>query len=848
MQISAIQARYIMKYFNWYPRLLKRVETKIFYANIAVRILLPLSVILCSLYLFFAWDRHQRAAEAEAIQLVQVAGIFFQSNYAEAISDGPERKKIADSLELLVTTIKHVQYAYILSQNNEILILADATGAYPPDAQLVSQKCEESIKSNHHFLDAGKCIFAISSTACGTYIDALTPVYDKNGSVLAGLGFRYLSSEWYKALWIDLLPDIAVALFFVLLVGVWSNFLCRYAVLHGLSNHLMFQKNLYRKIFEQAPIGIALADCDKGAISPGFNSINPAGEVILGRSGTELLHINWTQLTHPKDLEVEFPQFQRFTEGKIDAYSCEKRLFKPDGTCVWVNVKLVKLVTNPVHDTMYLCLFEDISGRKKAEGFLRESERSKAAFLSHLPGMAYRCQYDEDWTMEYVSDGCEALTGYTSHDLIGTHKISYAGLIAPQFRMPILKNLARPLAEKNKFHMEYEIITKEGEHKWVLDMGQGVYDDFGNIEAIEGIVLDVTVQKKQKGQIVFLKEHDQLTGIYSRNRLQSEIKKLDHPSNWPLSVIVCDINGLRVINDAYGNEQGDKLIIKVAYLLQKCCKPGQVLGRVGGDEFMILLPCTDAQGAHKLSEDIHSEVERYNHGKKQSHYAISLSVGYSTKHSGYQKIDNVVKYAEKYLKNTKLLNRQSYHSAIVSSIMAALYAKSQETEEHGQRLGQYARLIGENLGLGLADLDDLQLLSKLHDIGKIGIDDRILNKPGKLTDEEWKMMKQHPEIGYRIALSTPQLEHIAKYILHHHERWDGAGYPRGLKGDTIPLLSRILAIVDAYDAMTEDRVYRQAMSHQCALEEIKRQAGTQFDPQLSDLFIKLLNQNKVIIQ
>ena len=218
-------------------------------------------------------------------------------------------------------------------------------------------------------------------------------------------------------------------------------------------------------------------------------------------------------------------------------------------------------------------------------------------------------------------------------------------------------------------------------------------------------------------------------------------------------------------------------------------------------------------------------------------YAISVSIGHGTKETEDQQIQDVTRAAEEYLNSGKLLNQNSSHSAVISSIMAALYAKSQETEEHGQRLGRVCQVIGEQLGLAPKDLDDLQLLSKLHDIGKIGIDDRIINKPGKLSEDEWKIMKQHPEIGYRIAMATPQLEHIAEYILYHHEHWDGTGYPMGLKGFEIPIISRILAVADAFDAMTEDRVYRRALSREDALKEIERNAGTQFDPKIARLFV-----------
>lgn len=269
-----------------------------------------------------------------------------------------------------------------------------------------------------------------------------------------------------------------------------------------------------------------------------------------------------------------------------------------------------------------------------------------------------------------------------------------------------------------------------------------------------------------------------------------------------------------------------------------------VFGHVSEDGFMLLMPCAGNKEANSLIVEIQRTIERYNRTEKQSRYEISLSIGYSTKESNGQSMEEIEKIAEGHLKHHKLLNQKSSHHAIVSSAMATLYAKSQETEEHGQRLTYLTSMIGEHLDLEQKVLDDLQLLSLLHDIGKIGIDDRILNKPDKLTNEEWKQMKHHTEIGYRIAMSTPQLKHIAECILHHHERWDGTGYPKGLKGAEIPLLSRVLAVADAYDAMTEDRIYRRALSWESSIEEIEKCTGTQFDPDIARLFVELVRKQK----
>ncbi|MDD4076822.1 MAG: HD-GYP domain-containing protein, partial [Bacilli bacterium] len=173
-----------------------------------------------------------------------------------------------------------------------------------------------------------------------------------------------------------------------------------------------------------------------------------------------------------------------------------------------------------------------------------------------------------------------------------------------------------------------------------------------------------------------------------------------------------------------------------------------------------------------------------------------------------------------------------------------VYARSQETEEHAERLQELSRLVGMKINLSEVELDELSLLAALHDIGKVGIDDTILKKPGKLTAEEWIEMKKHPEIGYRIAMASPELMSIANYILCHHERWDGKGYPQGLKGKQIPLLSRIISVIDAFDAMTQDRPYRQALSMEEALEEIRVNAGTQFDPEAARIFIEVIQQKE----
>ena len=347
----------------------------------------------------------------------------------------------------------------------------------------------------------------------------------------------------------------------------------------------------------------------------------------------------------------------------------------------------------------------------------------------------------------------------------------------------------------------------------------------------------------QNKEIVFLSHHDFSTNLYNRIYFETEKKRLDTARQLSISIIMGDINGLKLITDGFGHQKGDEVLVEVAKILKSCCREEDIISRIGGDEFGILLPRTDSQIAQLICSRIAESCKSYV--LKADTVYPSISMGHATKINTVESIDDVFRSAEESMYRQKLLERKSAHSSIMISIKATMLERSHETAEHAERLISLTKSIGLALKLDTDHLNKLELLASLHDIGKMGISDNILSKSGKLNDEEWVEMRKHPEVGFRIAQATSELIPIANYVLCHHERWDGKGYPQGLTGENIPLLSRIISIADSYDAMTNERPYRLAMTKGEAMEEIERNCGTQFDPEIGRIFIeKVLEQER----
>ncbi|MFW6026942.1 MAG: HD domain-containing phosphohydrolase, partial [Candidatus Woesearchaeota archaeon] len=259
--------------------------------------------------------------------------------------------------------------------------------------------------------------------------------------------------------------------------------------------------------------------------------------------------------------------------------------------------------------------------------------------------------------------------------------------------------------------------------------------------------------------------------------------------------------------------------------------------RWGGDEFVIHLPFTDYEGVKKVCNRIKREMAEL----EADPIRASIALGCSTKSKSSESLNDIFRTAENIMYKRKLEESKNARSNIISSLKDNYYKKTCESEKHCNKLKELSVKLAKEIDLDQNLINDLKLLADMHDIGKVGINEKIIKKSSSLNHEEWNTMKRHSEIGYQIANSTPELSSIADAILSHHEHWDGSGYPLGQKGTEIPLLARIIAITDAYDVMTSNRPYKKAKSKQNAIAELKKEAGKQFDPNLIKVFI-----NKVL--
>ncbi|CBH20253.1 protein of unknown function [Acetoanaerobium sticklandii] len=459
---------------------------------------------------------------------------------------------------------------------------------------------------------------------------------------------------------------------------------------------------------------------------------------------------------------------------------------------------------------------------------LEESQKRNAAIINVLPDIIF--MYDSKGVFIDCQTNDEAGLVLSKDLFIGKN---ISEVMPPDISEKAIMSIAKTIETGQPQKFEYNINIDGSERTYESRMVKS------NDNEVLAISRDITSEKQEQEYILKLTYKDQLTGLYNRRYYEEQIEKLSGREFLPLAIMMVDVNGLKLTNDAFGHHIGDELLKKVAKNLISCDSKGGFACRVGGDEFLMVFPNTDENEAEYLVDKLYELVS----AEKLENIVISISAGWQVRTDVSQSIRDTLIKAENHMFRKKIVESQSMRNQTVNIIMQTLSEKNEREKRHSVEVAKLAKEIGVSMGLSVQKVKEIELAGLLHDIGKIAIKEDILNKPGKLTEEEYDEIKRHPESGYHILKSVDEYSSLAQCVLEHHERFDGKGYPKGIKGTQISLIARIIAVADAFEAMIAQRPYRKSLSQEMAIEEIKKNSNIQFDPEVVTAFLKIFDKS-----
>jgi diguanylate cyclase (GGDEF)-like protein/PAS domain S-box-containing protein/putative nucleotidyltransferase with HDIG domain len=542
---------------------------------------------------------------------------------------------------------------------------------------------------------------------------------------------------------------------------------------------------------------------------------------------------------YTKDSWEKLSKAVELASKKGIGYALELEIVKNDGTSGWIWVKGDAEKDRNGEIIAILGAAQDITDRHQTLERLELSENN----LKLAQSIAKIGSWELSLNNNYVWGSEEAFSVYEiKRDTEYIKKDKLQSMADQADRKKLDQALEDLIVHNKAFDVTYKLHTENGKEKYIRSKASMFRDADNNPIKIIGIVNDITELKNKELELQYLSQHDYLTDLYNRRYYFDKFKQFNNEAYFPLGIMMLDVNGLKIINDAFGHKLGDEALIKLSDLMRSMFEEKDVISRIGGDEFTVLIPNTTAEKLQSYKEEIVEKVVKL----KVKNIELSLSIGYELKNEAIEDIDDIQKQAENRMYRHKTTEGSSVRSKAINAILLTLTDKYEVERKHSTQVSHLCKLIGKELNLEEDDLKELEQAGLFHDIGKISIPDNILNKPGKLTKEEFDVIKTHTQIGYQILRAADEFSDLAIHALHHHERWDGDGYPRGLKGYNIPLYSRIICIADAYEAMTTDRPYRKKMSKAYAVAEIIKCSGSQFDPNIAKIFVEKILKEKFV--
>ena len=445
---------------------------------------------------------------------------------------------------------------------------------------------------------------------------------------------------------------------------------------------------------------------------------------------------------------------------------------------------------------------------------------------------------DAAGVFRYISPNSQRLLGYTDEELRNDPTILDAMLFLPD-AVPTQREQVAGADDLN-FQREISVQVKDGTIRWFSCVLRNI-DDENAYKGIRGSLRDVTHRKAIEAELAYLSLHDALTGLYNRGQFEREMEVFRVQPPTSLGVLVCDLNGLKLLNDTLGHLEGDKMLVKAAQLLLKLFSSHGTIARIGGDEFVIFFRAVDAPFMKTVCNQLKDAMASFNSDANE----LPLSFACGAAYEAGEKIDAAAlfKTADDRMYCDKYAGMQQARKELLYYLVGKLDTLEAMDTGHEAKLDHWMQLMAQKVGYDEEQCHRITVFAKFHDIGKVGISADIWNKKGLLTVEERLLMQQHVDIGHHIASSVVELMPVADWILKHHEHWDGGGYPLGLAGDQIPEICRMFAVVEAYEAMTRERPYRQALSSAAAIEELARCRDSQFDPNMVALFLSVCRKN-----